>query len=470
MFANLTSLNNGAHADCCIVGAGPAGITIARKLARAGKKVFLFEGGSEDISAKSQDIYKGDVLDDTYLPLDVVRLRFLGGTSNHWAGYCQPFIEHSFKGTKKFPHASWPIKKKNLDPFSDETQEILDVKLKNDKRFLFDDPKSNLLLHKTEISSPTNFKNKYYDELKNNKNLFVFLNSNLIDLSTNGEKIIAAQFQNYHTESRNIIADKFVLATGGIENNRILLHGNKRNKGLLVKNPRTLGRYFMEHPLDRRMAVVAMFKKEKNIAQPNKLYYPTEKLKKKYNILDFTTNLEEKPRDKYRIAFIKKLKQITSIPDIKNINFSYLFSFLEMPPRSSNKITLGENTDQFGIPRVQLALKITEEEYLTKALFCKFLAQYMIDNQIGRVKVSNRIWNAMPEEGSWGFHHMGGTRMAETSEWGIVDKNCRVFGQKNLYIAGSSVFASGGCVAPTFTIIQLALRLAEQLQRPAYDA
>ncbi|MCP4409751.1 MAG: GMC family oxidoreductase, partial [Gammaproteobacteria bacterium] len=64
-----------------------------------------------------------------------------------------------------------------------------------------------------------------------------------------------------------------------------------------------------------------------------------------------------------------------------------------------------------------------------------------------------------------GHHHMGGTRMAATPQDGIVDSNCKVFGQDNLYIAGSSVYPSAGCVNPTFTIVQLALRLGNHLIR-----
>ena len=59
---------------------------------------------------------------------------------------------------------------------------------------------------------------------------------------------------------------------------------------------------------------------------------------------------------------------------------------------------------------------------------------------------------------------MGGTRMAHTVQKGVVDSNCRVFGQSNLYVAGSSVYPSGGAANPTLTIVQLSLRLAEHLR------
>ncbi len=63
-----------------------------------------------------------------------------------------------------------------------------------------------------------------------------------------------------------------------------------------------------------------------------------------------------------------------------------------------------------------------------------------------------------------GSHHMGGTRMATSAVHGVVDSNCKVFGQSNLYIAGSSVFPSSGYANPTLTIVQLALRLADHLR------
>ena len=56
-----------------------------------------------------------------------------------------------------------------------------------------------------------------------------------------------------------------------------------------------------------------------------------------------------------------------------------------------------------------------------------------------------------------------GTRMHNNIKFGVVDSNCRVHGSKNLYIAGSSVFTTGGHNNPTLPIVQLALRLGDHL-------
>lgn len=48
---------------------------------------------------------------------------------------------------------------------------------------------------------------------------------------------------------------------------------------------------------------------------------------------------------------------------------------------------------------------------------------------------------------------------------GVVDPDCRVHGTENLFIAGSSVFPTSGFANPTFTIVALAIRLADHLAR-----
>jgi choline dehydrogenase-like flavoprotein len=58
---------------------------------------------------------------------------------------------------------------------------------------------------------------------------------------------------------------------------------------------------------------------------------------------------------------------------------------------------------------------------------------------------------------------MGTTRMSDDPKTGVVDRDCRVHSLANLYIGGSSVFATAGHANPTYTIVQLALRLGDHL-------
>ena len=63
------------------------------------------------------------------------------------------------------------------------------------------------------------------------------------------------------------------------------------------------------------------------------------------------------------------------------------------------------------------------------------------------------------------WHHMGTTRMSDDPGRGVVDADCLVHGVSNLYVAGSSVFPTGGTAAPTLTIVALALRLADHVRQ-----
>ena len=62
------------------------------------------------------------------------------------------------------------------------------------------------------------------------------------------------------------------------------------------------------------------------------------------------------------------------------------------------------------------------------------------------------------------FHHMGTTRMHEDPKQGVVDANCKMHGIANLFVAGSSVYTTGGYANPTLTLVALALRLADHIK------
>jgi choline dehydrogenase-like flavoprotein len=54
-------------------------------------------------------------------------------------------------------------------------------------------------------------------------------------------------------------------------------------------------------------------------------------------------------------------------------------------------------------------------------------------------------------------------RMANTPAEGVVDRELKVFGTRNLYVAGAAVYPTTGFANPTFTAIALGLRLADAI-------
>ncbi len=98
----------------------------------------------------------------------------------------------------------------------------------------------------------------------------------------------------------------------------------------------------------------------------------------------------------------------------------------------------------------------------------RFFNNWLLKNDTGRIQLNE--W--MVDDTDYptndelaGCHHMGGTRMSNSSQLGVVDKNCKVYGSSNLYIAGSSIFTTGGHNNPTLPIVQFSLRLSDYLKK-----
>src|SRR3954447_3973793 len=93
MFIDLRNLgdNSVLEADICIVGAGPAGISMARSFIGTSVDVLVVEGGDLEFDATTQALYKGESVGVPYFELDEARLRFFGGSSNHWDNWCGEF-------------------------------------------------------------------------------------------------------------------------------------------------------------------------------------------------------------------------------------------------------------------------------------------------------------------------------------------------------------------------------------------
>ena len=92
MFVDFDSVSDPVplEADICIVGAGAAGITLALELVPTGKKILLLEGGDLRPKAQSQSLYEMDLVGHYEAP-SRSRLRYFGGSTNHWDGSVRTF-------------------------------------------------------------------------------------------------------------------------------------------------------------------------------------------------------------------------------------------------------------------------------------------------------------------------------------------------------------------------------------------
>jgi choline dehydrogenase-like flavoprotein len=145
-----------------------------------------------------------------------------------------------------------------------------------------------------------------------------------------------------------------------------------------------------------------------------------------------------------------------------------LYTRIEQAPNPSSRLTLNSDLDSLGVPRADLKWTISSIDKKTVREINKLLGQQVGKAGIGRIKIEDFLIDeaddTMPSYTSGGWHHLGTTRMSDSPTTGVVDKNCKVFGIDNLYIAGSSCYPTAGAVNPTLTIVAISLRLADHLK------
>ena len=104
-FVDTRSLADGEviEADICVIGAGPAGLAIATAFDGDGTRIALLESGDIGLDDETQALAAGDVVGIPYPDLDVVRLRMLGGSTNHWGGNIRPMDAIDFECARLDP-------------------------------------------------------------------------------------------------------------------------------------------------------------------------------------------------------------------------------------------------------------------------------------------------------------------------------------------------------------------------------
>jgi choline dehydrogenase-like flavoprotein len=465
--------NSGFTPKVCIIGSGPAGTTIARKLGKAGVPVVIIEAGGEEWTEESQNFYKGTEIGDPYFDLDVTRLRYMGGCSNHWAGWCRVLDAHDFTPKSWVPDTGWPIARADIEPYFDEVREILEL-----AQFRPDVPISDQIRWVQLIKSPAvNFAQKYRDELDQSKTIAVVLNTTVRELAGDGKRITGAHLVSEGRDAGILTAEVYVPCTGGLENSRLLLWSNERSNGGVVPNAAALGRYWMEHPhFEGGNVILSSLDEFETDAVAEAFFSPSSEAMEQRGILNFGIRLIEMP-----YPGVKRLVAdlACTAPDTAEwvsyqlgLNLrcaAQLYVQWEQAPLASNHIALSKTEfDPNGVPRIERNWKKSEQERRTVRDGLRRYGATMAAKNLGRVRIADWLLNGEDyptDQELAGHHHMGGTRMSSDPSKGVVNSDCRVHGMENLYVGGSSVFATSGQANPTTTITSLACRLGDHLSR-----
>lgn len=138
----------------------------------------------------------------------------------------------------------------------------------------------------------------------------------------------------------------------------------------------------------------------------------------------------------------------------------------EQIPNPESRITLSKEKDKLGLPKVLIDWNYLPEDIAMVKRTLEIFSKDISRNGIGSYTFDEtNLEHELMRFGAYGGHHIGTTRMGDDAENSVVDKDCKVHGVSNLFIASSSVFVTSSQANPTLTITALALRLASHLNR-----
>ena len=509
--------------DICIIGGGVAGQTLAIALSKYNLKTVILESGERDFRKDVQTLAEGANIGEDYYPLETSRLRLFGGTAAIWGGRCAELDPIDFEKRDYLPHSGWPFPKSDLDPYYETAFASLGLKRPGEGRLWSEvgrpqpefDPKkldTDLWVFDENGERFTNLSRDGLEET----DILLGATVTEIEVSEQGE-VIALTATALNGKSIRVVARAFVVAAGAIESARILMAAVPNRPKGLGNDKDILGRFFMEHPHARGGEIIptdlahALTVLPRALRVEGKRYAaymrPAPDLQREVGILNTSISFAARrrvgeqmemhrhlthelkhslPSSKFWRTLYKRAKGLA----IKGLEWTDPKSSMlamklqgdkvgvfavvraEQAPNPDSRIVLGDEVDALGIRKPQLDWQLLDIDRKSVKVLMETLADEY--KRLGWGEVIPSRWLS-DESVTWktdplisahpigGYHHMGGLRMGDSDQTGVVDANCKLFESPNLYVASSGVFPTGGWANPTVTIMALALRLGEHL-------
>lgn len=504
------------RADVCVIGSGAAGLTIAAELAGDRRSVIVLEGGGVSIEPETQRLYRGYVSALPHGGIHDGRFRAFGGTTTRWAGQALPLMGIDFDRRPWVKHSGWPLDRDELRPYYGRACRLLFIPpfTSLDSRGGveqyapgFDE---QLLIPIVSRFSPRpNFADSHGVRVAESKNVRVVLHANVTELVTDPEASVVELVRARNLAGREIAveATTFVLCAGGIETARLLLVSDWYAPGGLGNTRDLVGRFFQDHPGvvvgriegTRRVLRNTFRQRRTRGVRYQPLFRLSEDLQRREALLNaggavlypvgdvlrsaklaFRGLRERRIDAETRTALWRVTRRPVPVlaaagrhfllrqPAIGTSGDPILTVGGEQAPNRGSRVRLAHDRDPLGTRRLVLEWRLTSAEVRTWTRAAEVAAAELERCELGHVRMDNFRLPAKPEALSSvvidAGHHIGTTRMALDPSSGVVDRDCRVFGIANLYVASSSVFPTSGFSNPTLTIIALALRIADRLR------
>ena len=496
-FIDARTLPNATEieADLIIIGGGLAGLAIAKQWAGSGKRVAVLESGGREIDPEIQALYAGagvmrapgeaDRQIDDYLIQS--RIRALGGSGHVWGGKCVPLDEADFAHRDWLDRTGWPVTRAQMQPYYDRACDLLQIDRFNRDWDAAPEPdRPPLRINETFFSAPRRFSQvagfadrPRFDAfcaefVEASQNITVYLHANVTSIVRRGSRVRRLDVACLNGHRHTATGRAYVLATGGIENVRLLLAS-----GGIGNHSDLLGRCFMGHVtfgvyedpdgLNTMLAVSGGQTMSLYTSNGRQVTHcvlaATLEGQRRFGTGNFTTTLAEpdgapSTEDGAVLALAGRL-------DANGADGRHhpCFFMSEQLPNLDSRLTLApDQTDPLGMPRVFLDWVYSERDMANLERSIAALGDALGAEGKGRVRwpvARSQLLSILNAS----RHHMGTTRMSPDPDNGVVDENCRIHGVLNLYVAGSSVFPTSGIANPTLTLIALAMRLSDHLKQ-----
>ena len=461
---SINDLADGAQiaGDVCIIGAGVLGLTLARELDQAGHRVILVESGGSTPDTPTQALAGGELQGDSQHPaLLESRYRYLGGSCNHWGAFCVPFDRVDFATARGIAQlGEWPLAYDSLAPHFQRACAFLEI-----GSFDFETPtepglfalSGNTFLRNVlvKLSPLQNFSAKAQSLVSQLVHSDLVTQANLTELlikPATDKTIEFARIKSLTGKTCQVRADHFILACGGIENTRLLLHnqlGNDTNQVGLHYNTHYAIKhgYALFHPSKAPRPATS--------SRVHLLGFKSDFLTSN-GLLNCTLQFVRMSDAERSLAFPALAR--SAVPAYR------LVAFVEEPRDNASKIELSAAPDALGVPQARV------KHYLKPLMLDSLNSLYQeLARELGRLDLGRLNFDPLAALGNptieyYRFHHQGGTVMAATSASGVVNPDGRVFGCDNLFVSGSSVFPTGSHANPVLTSLALNYRLADHLK------
>ncbi|MBP2301138.1 FAD-dependent oxidoreductase [Azospirillum picis] len=514
----------------CIVGAGAAGVTLARQMLARGHEVMLVESGGVDFEADVQALAAGSTSGQPYYDLGDVNLRMVGGTTPIWGGRCAELESIDFAQRSWVPHSGWPITRDEMEPYYVRAAGELSIARPDAGRDAL--MRTLPILRRLETDglrvgcwSFDDRRNRY--TLPNIRDvadhpkarLLVHATATGLALSDDGRRILSVTVRDVGGREAVIRAGRIVLALGGLETPRLMLASNEVAPAGIGNGRDLVGRFFMEHPHarggrlettaswpllaafgrshrvggTRHAALLGLQEEEQTRSQTLNSAFTLGARQgereaqfwamKSYNAMKHRLNPSALNRRLWRGVKDTALWVHERVDPLRpwalvrsGARQLAMIMRAEQAPNPDSRLTLTADRDALGMPRAELDWRLTElDKHTVRVMVAR------MDSALKRLGLGAAVPSPWLEDPAtlWysdplisahplgGYHHMGTVRMADDPARGVVDRNGKVHGVENLYVAGSAVFPTSGWANPTFTILALALRMGDHLDQLA---